>query len=187
MSRAGEPNPQTPSLRRKGHPDSPLPHCRAGTGVRGATLAAFCCMLASISPLPGKGWGHLSSRNRVICPHCGADNPPGARFCINCGQPLPRVCPTCGTVNPPAARFCMQCGAALDSAPSTDTPAASIPGRSKSRAANRVSTRRRVSAADPSEERRVVTVVFGDLANSTVLADRMDPEELRALLGQEGV
>ena len=118
----------------------------------------------------------------MICPHCGADNPPGARFCINCGQPLPRVCPTCGTVNPPAARFCMQCGAALDSAPSTDTPAASIPGRSKSRAANRVSTRRRVSAADPSEERRVVTVVFGDLANSTVLADRMDPEELRALL-----
>ena len=33
-----------------------------------------------------------------------------------------------------------------------------------------------------SEERKLVTVLFGDLAGSTELAVRHDPEQLRALL-----
>ncbi len=37
--------------------------------------------------------------------------------------------------------------------------------------------------APPGEERRQVTVLFADLVGSTALAGRMDPEELRAVLG----
>jgi class 3 adenylate cyclase len=61
------------------------------------------------------------------CPTCGTDNPANARFCIQCGAPLPRVCASCGAVNPAGARFCNQCGAPLASAPlaAAVTPAAS--------------------------------------------------------------
>jgi pSer/pThr/pTyr-binding forkhead associated (FHA) protein len=31
---------------------------------------------------------------RVICPRCGHDNPPDARFCSSCGAPLPTEDPT---------------------------------------------------------------------------------------------
>jgi len=62
----------------------------------------------------------------MICPQCQTVNPENARFCINCGQPLPRVCPNCGTVNPPGARFCNQCGTPLT--PSAMQPALATAG-----------------------------------------------------------
>ncbi|HEX9058378.1 MAG TPA: adenylate/guanylate cyclase domain-containing protein [Ktedonobacterales bacterium] len=40
-----------------------------------------------------------------------------------------------------------------------------------------------MEVAEPSEERRIVTVLFADLTNSTQMAEAMDPEELRELLG----
>ncbi len=52
----------------------------------------------------------------VVCPKCGAENPPDAKFCWNCGaklQPEPVICPKCGAVNEPGAKFCSQCGARL--------------------------------------------------------------------------
>ncbi|MEZ0248243.1 MAG: SPFH domain-containing protein [Thermoproteus sp.] len=51
----------------------------------------------------------------VVCPRCGYVNPPGAKFCMNCGAPLPqeKICPRCGFRNPPNAKFCMNCGAQL--------------------------------------------------------------------------
>ncbi len=47
----------------------------------------------------------------MICPNCQTPNPANAKFCIECGQPLPRICAVCGASNPPGARFCNQCGA----------------------------------------------------------------------------
>lgn len=49
----------------------------------------------------------------IVCPQCGFVNPPGAKFCINCGYMLGKKCPQCGFVNPPEAKFCMNCGARL--------------------------------------------------------------------------
>src|SRR6186713_57726 len=61
------------------------------------------------------------------------------------------ACPNCGEVNPERARFCLACGAALE-------------------------------AAEPArEERKRVTVLFADLVGFTSTAERMDPEEVRAL------
>jgi ribosomal protein L40E len=53
------------------------------------------------------------SQQGVVCPQCGYVNPPGAKFCINCGYMLGKKCPQCGFVNPPDAKFCMNCGAKL--------------------------------------------------------------------------
>ncbi len=57
-----------------------------------------------------------------VCPHCGADNRPEARFCKQCSYTLPQpatasaaehTCAHCGAAIRPGARFCKQCGHAL--------------------------------------------------------------------------
>ena len=40
------------------------------------------------------------------CPGCRHDNRAGAKFCDECGGPLPRACPACGAAARPSAKFC---------------------------------------------------------------------------------
>ncbi|HEY6076079.1 MAG TPA: adenylate/guanylate cyclase domain-containing protein, partial [Gaiella sp.] len=62
------------------------------------------------------------------------------------------ICRACGRQNDAGARFCSACGTALDSQAST------------------------------TETRKVVTVVFTDVAGSTALGERLDPETLRRVM-----
>lgn len=140
----------------------------------------------------------------MICPNCHTLNSDNARFCIACGKPLPRICPNCGAINPPEARFCNQCGTPLDSSlsPTPAAPATSLAPapatRGKRATTPPASDSQRVApypkllerkqeviddALEHDEERRVVTVLFADLTSSTSIADTMDPEDVRALLG----
>ena len=61
-------------------------------------------------------------------------------------------CAVCGQENPDVARFCLNCGSPL------------------------------APAAVGGEERRVVTVLFVDMVGSTARAEKLDPEDQRALL-----
>jgi class 3 adenylate cyclase/tetratricopeptide (TPR) repeat protein len=72
-------------------------------------------------------------------------------------------CPSCGAETIPGKRFCGDCGAPLSDGPPTDRP----------------SPRQATGSAPDEAERRQVTVMFCDLADSTALAERLDPEELR--------
>src|SRR4051794_16391584 len=63
------------------------------------------------------------------------------------------VCAACGQENPPIAQFCLTCGRPLAG------------GKPASR-----------------EERRIVTVIFVDLVEFTSSAERLDPEDVRAIL-----
>jgi hypothetical protein len=47
------------------------------------------------------------------CQNCSAENPQGAKFCIQCAAPLQRRCQRCGFDNPAEAKFCAQCAASL--------------------------------------------------------------------------
>jgi class 3 adenylate cyclase/tetratricopeptide (TPR) repeat protein len=112
----------------------------------------------------------------LACATCGTENPEGARFCMNCGSSLARSCPRCGTEAQPGARFCMSCGASLDAPAAPPLEAPEPPG----------------PAAPAADERRRVTVLFADLSGYTAVAERMDPEAVKALvdsalrrLGQE--
>jgi membrane protease subunit (stomatin/prohibitin family) len=54
----------------------------------------------------------------AACAACQAPNPPGAKFCMGCGQrmaPTVQHCTECGSELPPAARFCSGCGTQVGS------------------------------------------------------------------------
>src|SRR4051812_14071364 len=67
-------------------------------------------------------------------------------------------CPVCGTPVVPGARFCFNCGTSLE-----------------------LDTER---VLDPGTERRVVTVLFGDLTDFTAWAEELDPERVSVVTGR---
>ena len=103
------------------------------------------------------------------CPSCRAELREGGKFCDACGAPVPVRCPACGGDNRPGAKFCSECGAMLSRASAPAPPAAAAPGTT--------------SAPMSSAERRQLTVMFCDLVGSTALASRLDPEDLREVIG----
>ena len=124
------------------------------------------------------------------CPSCGFDNPAGMKFCGQCAAPLSARCPQCGFENPPGFTFCGQCATPLTGQPPPPTPRISpVVGGQKPRARAKPQKprggRRRPAAArraTPEAERRQLTVLFCDLVDSTPLAARLDPEELREVV-----
>ena len=113
----------------------------------------------------------------MTCPRCRHQNPPGLKFCGECGARLASVCASCGASNAPAQKFCGECGAALaQGAPAAKfaSPGSYIPAH----LAERVLT----SRAALEGERKQVTVLFADLKGSMELLAERDPEEARTLL-----
>ncbi len=99
----------------------------------------------------------------IVCGACGAESPPGQRFCGACGTPLSLSCDSCGAENPPVNRFCGSCGALLgaEAASGSARPNLAL-----------------------SSERRLVSVLFADLVGFTTLSEHRDPEEVRELLSR---
>jgi predicted ATPase/class 3 adenylate cyclase len=116
------------------------------------------------------------------CPNCLTENPPNAKFCLECGNRLV-VCPHCGTINLPMAKFCIECGTPLLATPTTANENTSfqpvITGKAQYPADLDGGSR---IGLTPPDERRVVTIMFADITGSTPLADKLDPEDLRAIL-----
>src|SRR4051812_23843330 len=101
----------------------------------------------------------------MSCVSCGAPLPAEARFCPGCGVPVTGSCASCGHPLGAGHRFCSACGAAARDS----TPAVSPAGRPPRDDA-------------PHAERRVSSVLFGDLVGFTTLSEKRDPEEVRELL-----
>jgi class 3 adenylate cyclase/tetratricopeptide (TPR) repeat protein len=114
---------------------------------------------------------------------------------MSCGAALAQTCASCGTENPPGAKFCIECGNALQpaAAPSRATPSPAGPAATPGGLPGE-----RPDLAPPGEiaalpeERRKATVLFADLSGYTAVAERMDPETVKSLvdralqrLGQE--
>jgi class 3 adenylate cyclase len=113
----------------------------------------------------------------VKCPGCQQENPPQAKFCLECATPLALRCANCGTQLPPRAKLCFDCAtpvSASGSPPRFASPEAYTPKH----LAEKILT----SKAALEGERKQVTVLFADLKGSMeLLADR-DPEEARKIL-----
>lgn len=61
--------------------------------------AKFCPECGKPAPAEGQ----------AICPNCHEVTAKG-KFCAHCGHRLSTVCPKCGTELPPGAKFCPECG-----------------------------------------------------------------------------
>ena len=86
------------------------------------------------------------------CPACRRENLDEAGFCSACGSPLTDLCRSCGAELPAGAGFCPACGTAV------------------------------TAQVGVEEERKVISVLFADLVDSTAHADQLDPEDVRGLL-----
>ncbi len=97
----------------------------------------------------------------VICTNCGFDNPPGMRFCGNCGSPLASIPaqPTKAdqSIQPYSRQFGTMMGVDLIE-------------------------RMRNAGLDSSGQRRNVTILFADISGSTALAEQIDSEDLFEIL-----
>src|SRR6266581_1288735 len=87
-------------------------------------------------------------------------------------------CPNCGTELPQSAKFCLECGQPLSGATAAPAAYASPATYTPKHLADKILTTR----AAMEGERKQVTVMFCDLANSTPLAERLGPERMHALL-----
>jgi class 3 adenylate cyclase len=96
--------------------------------------------------------------------NCSAENPRGAKFCIQCATPFQHRCQKCGFENPSEARFCAQCAAPLDAV----APIRPVTGLHDTLTG----------------ERRHLTVLFCDLVGSTEIASHLDPEEWREIVAE---
>ena len=70
------------------------------------------------------------------------------------GEELTVTCVGCGASNPRRSRFCADCGTALDAGP----------------------------VAPARETRKLVTILFADVAGSTELGEQLDPETVRSMM-----
>ena len=115
-----------------------------------------------------------TGRRAMRCSACGTENPPQAKFCLECATPLARRCLRCGTALPDAARFCMECAQPVSApgaarrirrlAPSAYTP-------------RHLAEKILAGRAALEGERKQVTVLFADVVGSTELIQDLDPEE----------
>jgi predicted ATPase/class 3 adenylate cyclase len=111
------------------------------------------------------------------CESCSAENPQGAKFCIQCATLFKRRCQKCGFENPPEARFCAQCATSLGGEAGQPSKATSSSSPSGIRVA--------VESSEPlaiDGERKTVTALFADIKGSTELEQDLDPEEARAII-----
>src|SRR5229473_374266 len=128
------------------------------------------------------------------CPACGAESPVGARFCEQCGASIEFRCPHCGTLARPGARFCVACGQSLEAPAPTPSEAPPKPPSSMVTAGevaaaaqafkppSHLAEKIRTERSAMEGERRQVTVLFGDIAGFTAMAEKLDPEDVSEII-----
>jgi len=113
------------------------------------------------------------------CPECQVENRERAKFCGKCGHKFEVICPECGTKNRAENNYCDECGHALNKPseapsvkylkPQSYTPKFLV---------DKILTNR----SSIEGERKLVTVLFADVANYTAMAEKLDPEEVHQIM-----
>src|SRR6266545_2343843 len=95
----------------------------------------------------------------TICPNCGFNNPPGMRFCGNCGTRLPEA-----------------------DSPPKKTAVTVDPEQLGIMTGTNLLERFRQAGLEAAGQRRSVTVLFVDLTGYTALSEQLGDEELFELV-----
>jgi len=113
------------------------------------------------------------------CPECQTENDEPRRFCRKCGTKLLIICPNCGFENIPGDDYCGGCGQNLAGQDKTSSIKYSDPQSYTPRhLQDKILTIR--SALEG--ERKLVTVLFADVANYTSISEKLDPEEVHQIM-----
>jgi class 3 adenylate cyclase/tetratricopeptide (TPR) repeat protein len=113
------------------------------------------------------------------CSKCRHANREGAKFCKKCGNKLELICPSCGHPYQADSTFCDECGHDLQK-PSEPPPIDLNKPHSytpKHLADKILTTRSSIQG-----ERKLVTVLFADVANFTTISEKLDPEEVHQIM-----
>jgi len=113
------------------------------------------------------------------CPKCQFENPKNAEFCVECGNRLDVLCPNCGSLNSPVYKFCKKCG--QDLRKSTEVPPIDY-SRPQSYTPKFLADKILNTRSSIEGERKLVTVLFADVANYTAIAEKLDPEEVHQIM-----
>lgn len=113
------------------------------------------------------------------CPQCQTENRDSKKFCRECGAKLQAVCPQCRSEITPEDKFCGECGQDLrkpKEAPAIDynEPQSYTPKH----LADKILSNRTAIAG----ERKLVTILFADVANSTAMFENLDPEQVHEIM-----
>src|SRR5262245_3699424 len=123
-----------------------------------------------------------TSENCMACTGCGFELLPSYAFCPRCGRRQPAACPACGAPCEAEFLFCPHCGSAQRASSSAEI--AHREGVAVARQASArpidTGTAATIDAVNPDADRRQVTVLFADVSGFTTLAERLDPEDVRA-------
>jgi class 3 adenylate cyclase/tetratricopeptide (TPR) repeat protein len=115
------------------------------------------------------------------CPECHVENRDVRKFCHKCGAKLLLICPECRFENLPGEGFCGECGRNLDERTKSDSIVYSEPRTYTPKfLADKILTTR--SAIEG--ERKLVTVLFADVANYTAMAENLDPEQVHQIMDE---
>ena len=102
---------------------------------------------------PGNPWTAIEDSLLINCPNCKHENPPAAKFCMNCGTDL-------GVP-----------GAADHQRRLSNLQQAAPPG-----------LQTKLRKTQLSGQRKPVTILFTDIVGSTAIAETMDPEDWRDIV-----
>ena len=112
------------------------------------------------------------------CSKCRSENPEGMKFCGECGSKLKIRCSKCNASNPPQFKFCGECGQAFTQAAPSPVNYNQPQSYTPKHLADKILTSR--SAIEG--ERKLVTVLFADVAGFTAISEKLDAEQVHEVM-----
>jgi ribosomal protein L40E len=113
------------------------------------------------------------------CPKCQAENSEGKKFCRKCGLEMATAYPRCGAKLQPDDTFCGDCGLRIEAVDQTTPFHYNQP---QSYTPKHLADKILTSRATTEGERKLVTVMFADVASFTSISEKLDPEEVHQIM-----
>ncbi|NNG07559.1 MAG: AAA family ATPase, partial [Desulfobacteraceae bacterium] len=117
------------------------------------------------------------------CPKCQSENREDVKFCEECGAKMETECPNCEAKIPLGKKFCGACGHKLESPPEKPSEAPPLDySNPASYTPKHLADKILTTRSSIEGERKLITVLFLDVANFTGISERLDPEQVHEIM-----